>query len=142
LDSPDRPGAESLLHALDKLSDERFREHRSGVFRRVHYLDALKPFPYPDNSFSGVFCSHVLEHIEFSAVPQLFREVLRVLRPSGILRVAVPSLELAIGQHRADSPDERLDQIFENRHLPDVEKVDNRPENSIYVEGQKPPGLS
>jgi SAM-dependent methyltransferase len=172
------PGAASLLHAVGKLSDERLREHRSGVFSRLHYLNVLKPFPYPDNSFTGVFCSHVLEHIDFPAVPQLFREVLRVLRPAGIFRVAVPSLELAIAQYRAGSPDECLDTIFENRHhgvknihkwmytreslakvfmqagfvavtqeryrkgrLPDVEKVDNRPENSIYVEGQKRDGL-
>ncbi len=169
------PGAAALLHAAGKLSDERYQEHREGIFRRVHYLNVGKPFPYPDNSFTGVFCSHVMEHIDFSAVPFVFREVLRILKPAGIFRVVVPSLELAIAQYRAASPDECLDAIFENRHegfknihkwmytgeslakvfretgfasvtqetyrkgrLPDLVTVDNRPENSIYVEGQKP----
>lgn len=171
------PGAAWLLHSAGRLSDERLREHRRGIFRRVQYLNLSKRFPYGDNSFEAVFCSHVLEHIHVSSVSRLFGEVLRVLKPDGTFRVVVPSLELALARYSAASPEECLDMIFENRHeglknihkwmytreslakaltdagftevarqryregsMPDVEKLDNRPENSIYVEGRKPAG--
>jgi predicted SAM-dependent methyltransferase len=168
------PGAAPLLHAVGKLSDERIREHRAGIFRRVHYLDVTKRFPYKDDTFRAAFCSHVLEHIARDSVAHFFQEVRRVLRPGGIFRVVVPSLEIAIAEYRPDAPEACLEAIFENRHswaknvhkwmytreslartfeengfvsvskeafrtgrMPDLNSLDNRPENSIYVEGQK-----
>ena len=47
------------------------------------------PLPYPDNSFDGIFCSWVFEHIEF---PQAFAtEVMRVLKPGGFLAAMTPN---------------------------------------------------
>jgi predicted SAM-dependent methyltransferase len=86
------------------------------VFRKVHYLDVTKRFPFADNSFEAVFCSHMLEHIDHHSVPHLFGEVLRVLQPSGIFRVVVPDLELAIKSYRPNAPAACLSMIFENNH--------------------------
>jgi len=168
------PGAPLVCRYLGLISEERLGEHRAGIYRSVYYLDAIKRFPHAENSFEAVFCSHTLEHIHPSFVPGLFSEVLRVLLPGGIFRVAVPSLELAIKSYRQDAPAVCLNMIFENNHrftknthkwmyteeslakvfresgfvavkpqryrtgrLPNVEVIDNRPENSIYVEGEK-----
>lgn len=49
--------------------------------------------PFPDGLFDAVYHSHVLEHIPRRGAPDFLRECLRVLRPGGILRVAVPDLE-------------------------------------------------
>lgn len=46
------------------------------------------PWPFPDNSFDYVLCSHVLEHLaNFNAV---VNELHRVLAPNGTLEVKVP----------------------------------------------------
>lgn len=49
--------------------------------------------PFPDGLFDAVYHSHVLEHMPRRVAPDFLRECLRVLRPGGVLRVAVPDLE-------------------------------------------------
>jgi predicted SAM-dependent methyltransferase len=55
--------------------------------------DLSRGIPYPDASFDVVYHSHVLEHIRREHAARFLRECWRVLKPSGILRVAVPDLE-------------------------------------------------
>lgn len=59
----------------------------------VHAVDLAVPLPFPDAHFEVVYHSHVLEHLPRSAAPSALREQRRVLRPGGVLRVAVPDLE-------------------------------------------------
>ncbi len=49
--------------------------------------------PFPDESMELVYHSHVLEHFSKRRGEFLLRECLRVLRPGGLLRLAVPDLE-------------------------------------------------
>lgn len=51
------------------------------------------PLPFPDATFDAVYHSHVLEHLSKSRAPTFLQECLRVLKPGGVLRVAVPDLE-------------------------------------------------
>lgn len=55
-------------------------------------LDLTKPFRCADDHWDGVALEHVNEHLLYSQNLALFREVFRVLRPGGVLRVAVPDL--------------------------------------------------
>lgn len=55
--------------------------------------DLRKGIPFPDASFDVVYHSHVLEHFSQEDASRFMRECLRVLRPTGILRVVVPDLE-------------------------------------------------
>lgn len=51
---------------------------------------AVYPLPYPDASVDVVRASHILEHVPFDQVDETVREWVRVLKPGGILRIAVP----------------------------------------------------
>ena len=58
---------------------------------RVH--DLRKRTPYADATFDVVYHSHVLEHFPKNAAHVFLRECHRVLKPGGVIRVAVPDLE-------------------------------------------------
>ena len=59
----------------------------------VTACDLSKPFPFPEGSFDVVYHSNVLEHIRREDAPAFMHECCRILKPHGILRVAVPDLE-------------------------------------------------
>ncbi|MDD7303583.1 MAG: methyltransferase domain-containing protein [Prevotellaceae bacterium] len=62
----------------------------------VLYLDITKPFPFVDNSFEFVFAEHVCEHISFDAFLSSLHEIIRVLKPGGIFRLAMPTLDFLL----------------------------------------------
>lgn len=53
-------------------------------------MDFNRTFPFPDNSFDGIFCEHVLEHFTIADGQRLLRECWRVLHPGGCIRIIVP----------------------------------------------------
>lgn len=58
---------------------------------RVH--DLREKTPYADGTFDVVYHSHVLEHFPKRAALNFLQECYRVLKPGGVIRVAVPDLE-------------------------------------------------
>jgi len=74
--------------------------------QNVHFLlDFSRPLPFPDGSFDWVFCEHVLEHFSLEDGQRLTREVCRILRPGGCLRIVVPDAELVLRRY-FDTPNE------------------------------------
>ncbi|MGZ4057281.1 MAG: class I SAM-dependent methyltransferase [Bacteroidia bacterium] len=53
----------------------------------------LNGIPFESNSFDAVYHSHVLEHFSKADGEKFISECLRVLKPGGILRIAIPDLE-------------------------------------------------
>ncbi len=53
----------------------------------------LQGVPFPDSVFQVVYHSHVLEHFPKSEAKPFIAECNRVLKPGGIIRIAVPDLE-------------------------------------------------
>ncbi|MEO6453267.1 MAG: methyltransferase domain-containing protein, partial [Ginsengibacter sp.] len=55
--------------------------------------DLSQGIPFKDNTFDMIYHSHVLEHFSKSDGVKFVNECFRVLKPGGILRVAIPDLE-------------------------------------------------
>lgn len=55
--------------------------------------DLTKGVPFNDGAFEAVYHSHVLEHFSKQQAPEFLQECFRVLRPQGVIRIAVPDLE-------------------------------------------------
>jgi len=102
-----------VLHAIGVMDQTRFWQHRDGVFRKVHYLDAVKRFPLANDSVEAVYCSHVLYN--FSRPRALFcvKEVYRVLKPRGVFRVAVIDLDTIVESYDPVHPEYFLDVIYQ-----------------------------
>lgn len=77
--------------------------------RNVHYLlDFSRPLPFPDESFDGVFCEHVLEHFSLEDGQRLAGECRRILRPGGCFRIVVPDAELVLRRY-FNAPNELIE---------------------------------
>lgn len=61
--------------------------------KEVVYLDATKKFPFEDNTFEFIFSEHVFEHLYFKDSCNMISECYRVLKPNGVLRIAVPKID-------------------------------------------------
>ena len=53
----------------------------------------MEPLPFADASFDGVYHSHLLEHLPRDRALPFLQECRRVLKPGGVLRLAIPNLE-------------------------------------------------
>ena len=69
----------------------------------VHFvLDFSRGLPFPDQSFDGVFCEHVIEHFTFEDAAQLCTEIARILKPGGVVRIIVPDAERVVRSYIDD----------------------------------------
>lgn len=59
---------------------------------KIEIHDITKTFPYPDCSFSVVFCNQVLEHIPPKKTNFLLSEIFRILDDEGVAFINMPSI--------------------------------------------------
>jgi SAM-dependent methyltransferase len=72
----------------------------------VRYGDIVRGLPVPPASCTGVYCSHVLEHLAYNDVAAALRNTFSYLRPGGRFRLVLPDLEhLARAYLAADDAD-------------------------------------
>ena len=68
------------------------------------YVDATKPFPFPDGSFQYVFSEHMIQAVPWEGGLAMLKECYRVLAPGGKLRIVSPNLEKFV-QLLRENPD-------------------------------------
>lgn len=105
-----------LLFRVGLMSKDRLSQHLKGTFNDIRYVDVTKKFPWPDNLFTNVYSSHMLEHLYRDDALYCISEIFRVLQPGGILRIAVPDLDEMIDSYNPKDPEEFLEVFFEARH--------------------------
>jgi ubiquinone/menaquinone biosynthesis C-methylase UbiE len=58
--------------------------------------DLTKPLPFPSDSVSAIYASHVLEHLYRRDAQMLLLECRRVLKPGGLIRLVVPDVQAMV----------------------------------------------
>ena len=78
---------------MSPLLDARRSSRLDQMSGRMLAHDLAKGIPFPDDSVDIVYHSHVLEHLDRPIARRFLREILRVLKPGGTLRIVVPDFE-------------------------------------------------
>ncbi|MFQ5893806.1 MAG: methyltransferase domain-containing protein [Nitrospinota bacterium] len=60
------------------------------------FLDAREPLPFEAQQFQFVFAEHLIEHLTFEEGRRFCREVYRILRPGGVVRLSTPDLQFLL----------------------------------------------
>jgi predicted SAM-dependent methyltransferase len=59
----------------------------------IYIYNLAKGIPYPEGSVDVCYHSHLLEHLDRDVAVAFTKEVFRVLKPGGVLRISVPDFE-------------------------------------------------
>lgn len=66
---------------------------------RIRHADAARRIPHASGTVDAIYASHMLEHLDRVEARSFLAECRRVLKPGGILRLAVPDLRNAAYQY-------------------------------------------
>jgi predicted SAM-dependent methyltransferase len=95
------------------------------------FLDAMKPFPLPDNSLHYAYAEQVIEHLPFEGGMVMLRESHRVLAPGGKLRLATPDLRQLLALF--DQKDTEAERRFMTAQLKMVGLTVKAPEQPLFI---------
>jgi SAM-dependent methyltransferase len=82
-------------------------------------VDITKRLPWRDNEADVVFAEHVVEHVPYAEALCFFTECARILRPGGVCRIAVPSVERVWRAATADYIE------FSSKWVPNIRSATN-----------------
>ena len=74
----------------------------------IMWADASTHIPHRDGAVDVVYCSHMLEHLDREGVQAFLKEARRVLRPGGIIRIAVPDIRYHVDNYLTDGDADRF----------------------------------
>ena len=74
------------------------------VDKRVVYMDAGAPYPFPENTFEFVFSEHLFEHLNLDQQLVMLAELRRTLKQGGKARIATPNLDALLAIRGNDAP--------------------------------------
>jgi SAM-dependent methyltransferase len=81
------------------LMTESQRKKLNALPPKILVHDLSKGIPFEESTVDVVFHSNMLEHLDKADAIKFLREVLRVLKPSGIHRIVVPDFELVAARY-------------------------------------------
>jgi glycosyltransferase involved in cell wall biosynthesis/predicted SAM-dependent methyltransferase len=88
---------------------------------RFQQFDATKGIPWPENTADFIVASHFLEHITRAEANSFLKECLRVLKPKGVLRIAVPDLDTLTYSYADDEDDSFSGKFKDNEGVKNAE---------------------
>jgi predicted SAM-dependent methyltransferase len=93
----------SKLHFID---DHQYQFIRFARKNNIEYGDATKGLPVQSRSVEVLYSSHMLEHLDRNEANKFLNEAFRVIRPGGIIRIAVPDIKKQVTQYnKSDEAD-------------------------------------
>lgn len=75
--------------------------------------DLRMPLPFPDNSADFIYNEHFLEHLTVEEGISAIKDFYRVLKPRGVMRIAMPDLESTVNAYFDENWKENNKSFFE-----------------------------
>ena len=66
----------------------------------IIYGNIVKKKFCENNTADNIFCSHMLEHISFEDGKKVLNKIYEMLKPNGVFRIVVPSLDARINEYQ------------------------------------------
>jgi SAM-dependent methyltransferase len=86
--------------------------------RDIRWAPAQR-LPHLDNTVDVVYSSHMVEHLDRRQAIEFLKEALRVLKPGGIVRLALPDLKIRIDRYLQNrDANEFIDLLYLAREQP------------------------
>lgn len=86
------PGFGKMLLTLRLIDRNNYDFMQFAATHAICYANASRRLPLPNNSVDVVYSCHMYEHLLKPHARNFLREAHRVLRPGGVIRLAVPDL--------------------------------------------------
>lgn len=64
--------------------------------------DLRKPLPFPDSSVDFIFNEHFIEHLTVEEARRTLKDLQRLLKKGGVMRIAMPDLKGVVDQYLDD----------------------------------------
>jgi SAM-dependent methyltransferase len=74
----------------------------------IRFANAADHIPCPAGCSSAVYSSHMIEHLDRAEARSFLAEVMRVLQPGGVVRLAVPDLSMLVRAYLGDGDADRF----------------------------------
>ena len=103
-----------FLLKLKILESSQYQFIRFARENDIEYGDATKGLPMQDKSVDVLYSSHMLEYLDRDEADKFIKDVFRVLRAGGVIRIAVPDIKKQVEQYN-ESGD--ADYFVESTHL-------------------------
>jgi predicted SAM-dependent methyltransferase len=88
-----------LLRFIGLIEGEQWKLIQSGRNHHIVWANATRRLPFDDASVEVIYSCHMLEHLDATEVQQCLKEFMRLLKPGGILRLALPDLRFHIDKY-------------------------------------------
>jgi SAM-dependent methyltransferase len=89
----------ATLRALSLVSAPQYAFMRFARSAAIEYADATRRLPLGEGTVEVLYSSHMVEHLDRQDAGRFLREALRVLRPGGVIRLAVPDLARRVASY-------------------------------------------
>lgn len=76
----------------------------------VFQMDASRTFPFAADEFDYIFSEHMFEHLNLCGQQNMLKECYRVLKPGGVLRIAIPDFDFLIDL--VNNPDSEINSKY------------------------------
>lgn len=103
-----------LLYKLGLLNSTQLAYTKFCQSHNIKHANATKHIPLNDNSVDVIYSSHMLEHLDQKEAILFLNEAKRVLKPGGVIRLAIPDLSIAINQYNNNND---ADAFVEKIHM-------------------------